>query len=104
VALQSIASLDLRHPVPTRLAVGCLDGGADMCAQLWVSKAQVGGGGGLKLAVAEGRVRPHQGCEHRSGYAIRALERRLLLFAPAKLTGYCQHGRRRSRCKDCGTR
>jgi hypothetical protein len=53
-SLQSIASLILRHPVPGR-AVGCFDGGADMCAQLWVSKAQVGGGEGLKLVVVEGR-------------------------------------------------
>jgi hypothetical protein len=39
---------------PGARAVGCLDGGADMCAQLWVSKAQVGGGGGLELVVIEG--------------------------------------------------
>jgi hypothetical protein len=42
-------------------AVGCFDGGADMCAQLWVSKAQVGGGEGLKLVVVEGRVRLRSG-------------------------------------------
>jgi hypothetical protein len=48
-----------------------------MCAQLWVSKAQVGGGEGLELVVVEGRVRPRPGCGHRSGYAARALERRL---------------------------
>jgi hypothetical protein len=29
---------------PGARAVGCLDGGADMCAQLWVSKSQVPGG------------------------------------------------------------
>jgi hypothetical protein len=35
-------------------AVGCLDGGADMCAQLWASKAQVGSGEGLELLVVDG--------------------------------------------------
>jgi hypothetical protein len=50
-----------------------------MCAQLWVSKAQVGGGEGLKLVVVEGRVSvtDHARCEHRLGYAACALERRL---------------------------
>jgi hypothetical protein len=56
-------------------AIGCFDGGADMCAQLWAPKAQVGGGEGLKLVVVEGRVRPRPGCGNRSGYPTRALER-----------------------------
>jgi hypothetical protein len=38
----------------------------------------VGGGGGLKLVVVEGRVRLRLGREHRSGYPTRALERRRL--------------------------
>jgi hypothetical protein len=59
-------------------AVGCFDGGAEMCAQFWVPKAQVlGGGGGLELIVVEGRVCPRPGYENRSGYPTRALKRRL---------------------------
>jgi hypothetical protein len=34
-------------------AVGCFDGGTDMCAQFWVPKAQVGGSEGLELVVVE---------------------------------------------------
>jgi hypothetical protein len=63
VALQSIATLVLRHPVPARLGAS-LDGSADMCAQLWVSQAQVGGGEGLELIVVEGRVRSRPGREN----------------------------------------
>jgi hypothetical protein len=58
-------------------AVGCFDGGADMSAQFWVPKAQVGGGEGLELVVVEGRVCPRPGCGHRLGYPTRALERSL---------------------------
>jgi hypothetical protein len=53
-----------------------------MCAQLWVPKAEVGGGEGLELVVVEGRVRPRPGCEHRSGYPTRALASTL---SPAEL-------------------
>jgi hypothetical protein len=51
-------------------AITCFDGGADMCAQLWVPKAQVGGGEGLELVVVEGRVRPRPGYEHRAPFGI----------------------------------
>jgi hypothetical protein len=49
---------------PGARAVGCLDGGADICAQLWVSKAQparwaAAAKQGLELVVVEGgRVPP----------------------------------------------
>jgi hypothetical protein len=45
-----------------------------MCAQLWVSKAQVGCGEGLELVVVEGRVRSRPGCEHCPWYPTRALK------------------------------
>jgi hypothetical protein len=85
VALQSIASLILRHPVPA--PVGCLDGGTDMCAQLWVSKAQVlgGGEGALELAVVEGRV------GSQPGNLVSAWSWSLLGAQRARGTGRCGH-------------
>jgi hypothetical protein len=45
-----------------------------MCAQLWVSKAQVGCGEGLELVVVEGRVpRSRPGCRHCPWYPTRGL-------------------------------
>jgi hypothetical protein len=63
VALQSIASLILRHPVPARVDAS-MGAPTCMCAQLWVSQAQVGCGEGLELIVVEGRVRFRPGSEH----------------------------------------